>query len=44
MLQILPIAFAQAKAGNRFENLINEKSIKSYILCIERRKVIKRYI
>ena len=34
MLQRLPIAPAQVKAGNTSGNLLNE-SEKSYILCIE---------
>ena len=34
MLQRLPIALAQVKAGNTSGNLLNE-SEKSYILCIE---------
>ena len=34
MLQILPIALAQVKAGNIPENLLNLKSIKSYTFCL----------
>ena len=40
MLQRLPIALAQVKAGNRSENL---KSDKSYILCIEKKKLLIKY-
>ena len=38
MLQRLPIAFAQVKAGNNSENLLNE------ILCINQKKSLKKYI
>ena len=43
MLQGLPIALAQVKAVNTFENLLM-KSDKLYILCIERKKLLKKYI
>ena len=44
MLQKLPITFAQVKAGNKSENLLNEltTSEKSYILCIEQKKLLKK--
>ena len=35
MLQRLPVALAQVKAGNTY---------KSYILCIEKKKLLKVYI
>ena len=35
MLQRLPIAIAQVKVGNTSENVLNDKSDKSYILCME---------
>ena len=41
MLQRLPIALTQVKAGNTFEHLLNE--IKSYIICIEQKKILKKY-
>ena len=46
MLQRLPIALAQVKAGDTSENLLNEinESDKSYILCIEKKKLLKKYI
>ena len=40
MLQKLPIALAQEKAGNTSENLLN-KSDKLYILCIKQKKLLK---
>ena len=44
MLQRLPIiAFAQVKAGNTSENLLNEIS-KLYILCNEKKKLLKKSI
>ena len=43
MLQRLQIEFAQVKAGNTSENLL-VKSEKSYILFIERKKFLKKYI
>ena len=46
MLQRIPIALAQIKAGNTSENLLNEirQIIYSYILCIEKKKLLKKYI
>ena len=41
MLQRLPIALAQVKADNTSENLM--KLDKSYILCIEQKKLLKKY-
>ena len=41
MLQILPITFAQVKAGNASENLQNE--IRQFILCIEQKKPLRKY-
>ena len=35
MLQRLPIPIAQVKVGNTSENVLNDKSDKSYILCME---------
>ena len=43
MLQSLPKALAQVKAGNTSENLLNEIR-KSYILFIEETKLLKKYI
>ena len=53
MLQRLPIALAQVKAGNTSENLLNEiRQIiyslyrwleKSYILCIQKKKLLRKY-
>ena len=43
MLQRLPIVFAQVKAGNTFENLLNE-IWQIYITCIEKNKLLKKYI
>ena len=40
MLQRLPIALAQVKTGNTSGNT----SGKSYILCIEQKKLLKKYI
>ena len=42
MLQRLPIALAQVKAGNTSENLLNEID-KLYILWIEKGKLVKKY-
>ena len=43
MLQILPIALAQVKAGNTSENILTEiRQIN--IFCIEKKKVPKKYI
>ena len=44
VLQGLPIALPQGKAGNTSENLINEIIKKTYILCSEQRKSLKKYI
>ena len=41
MLKRLPIAFAQVKAGNTSENLLN-KIRKLYILCIKQKKKKKK--
>ena len=41
MLQRLPIALAQVKAGNTFEIYLM-KSNRSYILCIEQKKSLKK--
>ena len=35
MLQRLTIPIAQVKVGNTSENVLNDKSDKSYILCME---------
>ena len=43
MLQRLPIALAQVKAGNTSENLLNEIR-QIYILCIEQKKLLKMYV
>ena len=43
MLQRLPIALAQIKAGNTSENLLN-KINKFYILFIEQKKLLKKCI
>ena len=42
ILQRSPIALTQVKAGNTSEKL--QKSEKSYILCIELKKLLKKYI
>ena len=42
MLQRLPIALAQVKAGNTSGNLINE--IVQIIYFIEKKKLLKEYI
>ena len=36
MLQILPIALAQVKAGNTSENVLSE--IKLYVICIKQKR------
>ena len=41
ILQRLPIALAQVKAGNNTENLLNEIS---QILCINEKQLPKKYI
>ena len=43
MLQRLPISLAQVKAHDISENVLN-KSFKSYILCIEQKRLWKNYI
>ena len=43
ILQRLPIALAQIKAGNNSENLLNEVR-KLFILCVNQKKSLKRYI
>ena len=43
MLQRLLIALAQFKSGKTSGILINE-TVKSYILCIEQKKLQKKYI
>ena len=43
MLQRLPIALAQTKAGNTSENVLKMKSDKLYILFIEKKKILKKY-
>ena len=43
MIQRIPIALAQVKVGNTSENLLN-KSGKSYILRIEQKKLLRKYI
>ena len=42
MLQRLPRALAQVKAGNASENLPNEIK-QTYIVCIEKKKLLKKY-
>ena len=42
MLQRLPIALAQVKAGNNSESLLNEIR-KLFILCINRNTSLKKY-
>ena len=42
MLQRLPIVPAQVKAGNNSENSLM-KSGKLFILCINQRKLLKKY-
>ena len=41
MLQRLPIALAQVKAGNASQNVLNE--IKLYIFCIKEKILLKKY-
>ena len=43
MLQRLPVALAQVKAGNASEKLLNEIR-QICILCIEKKKLLKKYI
>ena len=42
MLEKLPIALAQVKAGNTSEKLLHE-ICQSYILCKEQKKLLKKY-
>ena len=42
MLQRLPIALAQVKAGNILENSLNEIR-KLCVLCINQNKLLKKY-
>ena len=42
MLQRLPIALAQMKAGNNSENLLNEIR-QFFIICINKKKLLKKY-
>ena len=42
MLQRLSVALAQVKAGNTSENF-QIKSYKLYILCTEKKKLLKKY-
>ena len=44
MLQTLHIALAQVKAGNISENLLSKMRQIIYILCIEGKKLLKKYI
>ena len=44
MLQRLPIALAQVKAGTTFENLLNEIRQIIYSKYIEQKKLLKKYI
>ena len=41
MLQRLPIAFAQVKAGNTYENLLNE--IRQIMYYLYREQLLKKY-
>ena len=46
MLQRLPIALAQVKAGNNSGNLLNQIrffQIKLFIHCINQKKLLKKY-
>ena len=43
MLQITQIALTQVKAGNTTQKS-HLKSVKSYILCIERSKLLKKCV
>ena len=42
MLQRLPIALAQVKAGNASENLLIDID-RLYIFCTEKKKLLKKY-
>ena len=43
MLQRLPIALAQVKAGNTLKTCLM-KSVKSYIFCFKKKNKLKEYI
>ena len=42
MLNRLPIALAQVKAGNNSENLLNEIR-QLFMFCISQKKLLKKY-
>ena len=44
MLQRIPISLTQVNAGNTSENLQNQIRQILYMLCIEQRKLLKKYI
>ena len=44
MVQRLPVALLQLKAGSTSKNLLNEISDISYFLCIKQKKLLKMYI
>ena len=44
MFQGLKIALAQVEAGNTSENLLNEMRQIIYIFCIEKGKLLTKYI
>ena len=44
MFQRLPIALAQVKSGNISKNLLNKIRQIIYIICIEKIKLLKKYI
>ena len=44
MVQILPIALAQEKAGNTSEKFRSKLGRIIYIFCIEQKKLLKKYI
>ena len=44
MLQRLPITLTQVKARNTSENFYYMKFVKSSIFCIEKKKLLKKYI
>ena len=41
MLQILPVALSQVKAGNNSENLLNE--IRQIVCINQKKKLLKKY-
>ena len=43
MLKRLPIALAKVKAGNNSESLLNEIRQIVFILCIDQKKLLKKY-